>query len=475
MNELLEFFDTVLWSSILIYLLLGTGIYLSIRLDFIQLRRFRHIFSRTLFQARRDPRGLSVWSALCLSLSSRIGTGNLTGVAIALTLGGPGAIFWMWIIAMFSMATAMIENTLAQIYKGTGVKGKFCGGPADYMEKGLGMRWMGILFSFLIVMSCGFVFIALQANSIKQASVYLLQTPALTTACILTTLTGLLIFGGIRAITLMSKWLVPFIALGYLLLAIWVIGHNVQKLPQVFALVFRSAFGLQEAVSGALAFGVTQAVTQGMQRGVFASEAGVGSSPNAAAMAAVSHPAELGFNQMLAVFIDTVVICTATALIILTSGALNHPDAPLGISLLQQSISPVTAGWSNTLLAVLVSTFAFTSIAANYAYAENNLGFAQRSSPSQLLIFRLLVIAMVFCGCLMQLEILWKLADIFMALMALLNLTALLLLSGIAVKVVKDYERQQRMGKIPVFNPDHFPELRGQLEQGIWDKKTSQS
>lgn len=474
MNELLEFFDTVLWSSILIYLLLGTGIYLTVRLGFIQFRRFRHIFSRTLFKHHPDPRGSTVWSALCLSLSSRIGTGNLTGVAIALTLGGPGAIFWMWVIAMFSMATAMIENTLAQIYKGTGLKGTFRGGPADYMEKGLGMRWMGILFSFLIVISCGFIFIALQANAIAQASFHLLHTPTLVTACVLAALTALLIFGGIRGITRLAKGLLPFIVLGYLLLAIWVIGHNVEKLPLVLALVLKSAFGLQEAASGALAYGVTQAVTQGMQRGVFASEAGVGSSPNAAAMASVSHPAALGFNQMLAVFIDTVVICTATALIILTSGALENPDAPDGISLLHQAISPAMSGWSNFVLALLVFSFAFTSISGNYAYAENNLGYVRSASPAKLLIFRLLVIVMVFCGCLMELQILWKLADIFMALMALLNLTAVLLLSGIAVNVVKDYERQQRMGKIPVFNPTHFPELRGQLEQGVWDKNPHQ-
>lgn len=473
MNDLLDFFDTILWSSILIYLLFGTGIYLTIRLSFIQFRRFRHLFSPALFKPGRDPRGMSAWGTLCLSLSSRIGTGNLTGVAIAITLGGPGAIFWMWVIAVFSMATALIENTLAQIYKGVGERGKFRGGPADYMEKGLGMRWMGILFSFLMVVSCGFVFSALQANSIAQASFHLLHVPHLTTAAILATMTALLIFGGIRSVIWLSKWMVPLMACAYLLLAVWVIGHNIEKLPQVIALVFRSAFGLQEAASGALAYGITQAITQGMQRGVFASEAGVGSSPNAAAMASVSHPATMGFNQMFAVFIDTVVICTATALIVLTSGVLDHPDAPFGIRLLQQAITPATGGWSHIALAVLVFSFAFTSISGNYAYAENNLSFVHRAAPYKLLIFRLMVIGMVFCGCLMELHIVWKLADIFMALMAILNLTALLLLSGVAVKVVKDYERQQRMGKIPVFNPDHFPELRDQLEPGIWDKKPS--
>lgn len=473
MNDLLEFFDTILWSTILIYLLFGSGIYLTFRLGFIQFRRFGHLFSPSLFKRNADPRGTSPWRVLCLSMASRMGTGNLTGVTIAIALGGPGAIFWMWIITLFSMATALIENTLAQIYKGTSARNKFRGGPADYMEKGLGMRWMGILFSLLMVISCGFIFSALQANSIAQASFHLLHVPPLTTACILAALVALLIFGGIRAVTWLSKWMIPLMAIAWLLLAVWVIGHHVEKLPQVFALIFKSAFGLQEAASGALAYGVTQAITQGMQRGAFASEAGVGSSPNVAAMAAVSHPAASGFNQMLAVFIDTVVICTATALIILTSGALDIPGAPTGIRLLRLAIDPTLPEWSSVILAMLVCAFAFTSIAGNYVYAENNLSFVHSAAPVKLLIFRLLVIAMVFGGCLMELQMLWKLADIFMALMAILNLTALLLLSGIAVKVVKDYERQRRMGKTPVFNPDHFPELRGQLEPGVWDKTSS--
>jgi AGCS family alanine or glycine:cation symporter len=471
MNDLLDFFDTILWSSILIYLLFGTGIYLTFRLGLIPLRRFAHLFSLSHFASNHDPRGVSPWRILCLSLASRIGTGNLTGVAIAITLGGPGAVFWMWVIGVFSMATALIENTLAQIYKGIGTRGKFRGGPADYMEKGLGMRWMGVLFSLLMVLSCGFIFSALQANSIAQASFHLLHVPVLTTAFILASLVALMIFGGIRAIVWLSSWLIPLMAFAFLLLALWVIGHHIEQLPRVLMLVFKSAFGLQEAASGALAYGVTQAITQGMQRGAFASETGVGSSPNAAAMASVSHPAAMGFNQMLAVFIDTVVICTATALIVLTSGVLDNPDAPSGIRLIREAISPSMPGWSHIVLAVLVFSFAFTSIAGNYVYAENNLSFVHRAAPVKLLIFRLLVIAMVFCGCLMELQLLWKLADIFMALMAILNLTALLLLSGVAVKVVKDYDRQRRMGKTPVFNPDHYPELRGQLDPGIWDKR----
>ena len=407
MNDLLDFFDTIIWSSILIYLLCGTGIYLTFRLGFIQFRQFTHLFSRTLYKRQSPTRGISPWRVLCLSLASRIGTGNLTGVAIAITLGGPGAIFWMWIIAVFSMATAMIENTLAQIYKGNAGQETFRGGPAYYMEKGLGMRWMGILFSFLMVLSCGFIFSALQANSITQASFHLLHVPILTTACILSVLVAGLIFGGMRAITWLTKWLVPLMAFAYILLAIWVIGHHIEKLPQVLLLVFKSAFGLQQAASGALAYGVTQAITQGMQRGAFASEAGVGSSPNAAAMAGVSHPAIPGFHQMFAVLVDTMVICTATALIILVSGSLNQPDAQFGIRLIQQSIMPVTGEWSTRILAILVFSFAFTSIAGNYAYAENNLRFVHHSSPIKLLIFRLLVIAMAFCGCLMVLQILW--------------------------------------------------------------------
>jgi len=475
MTELLDFFDNILWGSILIYLLLGTGIYFSLRTRFIQFRHFGHIFSSHWYKRNSaDPRGISTFQALCISLAARIGTGNVAGVAFAIIAGGPGAIFWMWVIALISMVTSLFENTLAQLYKSRDANGRFRGGPADYMEKGLGMRWMGVLFSLLLVISFGLIFNALQANAIAQVAAVSFNGDPHYIAIGLVFLTAMTISGGLKRFSRLSQWMVPLMVLGYLLLAAWVIIHNIERLPQVFVLIFKSAFGLQEVASGAIGFGVTQALTQGVQRGLFSNEAGMGSSPNAAALAAPSpmHPAAVGFSQMLGVFIDTMVICSATALIILSSGLLDVPDQQLtGIALIQQAVSAVTGGGlGHYLIAAFVFIFAFSSISANYVYAENNLVFLQSGEKAKLYVFRLLVLGMVAFGCFADLPLVWKMADISMALMTITNLTALLLLSGVAMAVIKDYERQRRMGKTPVFNPEHFPEFRQQLTPNVWSK-----
>ncbi|TPG62033.1 alanine/glycine:cation symporter family protein [Ewingella americana] len=475
MTEMLDFFDNILWGSILIYLLLGTGIYLSLRTRFIQFRQFGHIFSISLLKTSPDPRGISTFQALCISLAARIGTGNLSGVALALTAGGPGAIFWMWLIALIGMVTSLFENTLAQVYKSRDINGRFRGGPADYMARGLGMRWMGVFFSLLLVLTFGLIFNALQANAIAQAATLAFNADPLYIVTGLLALTATIIFGGLKSFSRLSQWVVPLMVMAYLILAVWVILHNIERLPQVFVLVFKSAFGLQEVASGAIGYGVMQALTQGVQRGLFSNEAGMGSSPNAAALAAPvpSHPAAVGFSQMLGVFIDTIVICSATALIILTSGLLDAPGQKLeGIALLQGAISAATGSVGHLLVAAFVFIFAFSSITANYVYAENNLMFLHSGDRAKLFVFRLLVLGMVAFGCLAELPLVWKMADIAMALMTITNLTALLLLSGLALKVIKDYERQREMGKIPVFNPEHFPEIRQQLEPGVWGKKT---
>lgn len=477
MTEMLDFFDNILWGSILIYLLLGTGIYFSLRTRFIQLRQFGHIFSSSLLKTSSDTRGISTFQALCISLAARIGTGNLAGVALALSAGGPGAIFWMWAIALIGMATALFENTLAQLYKNHDTQGRFRGGPADYMTRGLGMRWMGVFFSILLVLSFGLIFNALQANAIAQAAAVSFNADEHVILAVLLVLTTATVFGGLKTFSLISQWLVPLMVVAWLLLAVWVIAHNIERLPQVFVLIFKNAFGWQEAASGAVGYGIMQALTQGVQRGLFSNEAGMGSSPNAAALAAPipSHPAAVGFSQMLGIFIDTIVICTATALIILSSGLLDAPDQKLeGIALLQAAVSSATGVPGHLLVAAFVFVFAFSSIAANYVYAENNLMFLHSGEHAKLFVFRLLVLAMVAFGCLAELPLVWKMADIAMALMTITNLTALLLLSDVAMKVIKDYERQRKMGKTPVFNPDHFPEIRQQLKPGIWQKRPSQ-
>lgn len=344
----MNFINNILWGSVLIYLLLGTGIYFTLRTRFIQLRHFSHMFSVLKNSNKSDSAGISSFQALCTTLAARVGTGNLTGVAIALTAGGPGAIFWMWVVAFIGMATSFVESSLAQLYKTKDDNGNYRGGPAYYMEKGLGMRWMGVLFSIFLIIAFGLVFNAVQANSIAQASAVAFHLQPLHVGIGLVLLSGVVIFGGIRSIAKVAELVVPLMAGAYLLLALWVIGHNIEHMPAILTLIFKSAFGLQEAAAGAVGYGISRAMTQGVQRGLFSNEAGMGSAPNAAASASPypPHPASQGYVQMLGVFIDTIVICSATAAIILSSGILDQPtDSISGIDLTQRALSTAVGSW----------------------------------------------------------------------------------------------------------------------------------
>ncbi|MGL4959289.1 MAG: alanine/glycine:cation symporter family protein, partial [Plesiomonas sp.] len=285
MNALISFINDLLWGSVLIYFLLGAGIYFTLRLGFLQVRHFGHMFSILRRSRRSDSSGISSFQALCTSLAARVGTGNLAGVAVALTLGGPGAIFWMWLVAFIGMATAFVESTLAQLYKTKDEQGNYRGGPAYYMEKGLGMRRMGMLFSVFLIIAFGLVFNAVQSNSIAQAMHVAFGIPQIAVGAGLVVLTAIIIFGGIRTIARVAELVVPVMALVYLLLALYVVGINIEKLPDVIMLIIRSAFGWEEAAAGALAYTISQAMINGVKRGLFSNEAGMGSAPNAAAAA----------------------------------------------------------------------------------------------------------------------------------------------------------------------------------------------
>jgi alanine or glycine:cation symporter, AGCS family len=476
-TDLINFINNILWGSVLIYLLLGTGIYFTLRTRFIQLRHFGHMFSVLKNSNKSDSSGISSFQALCTTLAARVGTGNLTGVAIALTAGGPGAIFWMWVVAFIGMGTSFIESTLAQLYKTRDDRGNYRGGPAYYMEKGLGMRWMGVLFSIFLIIAFGLVFNAVQANSIAQASAVAFDFNPLYVGIGLVILSGIVIFGGIRSIARVAELVVPIMAIAYLLLAFWIIAQHIEQIPAIFTLVVKSAFGLQEAAAGAVGYGISQAMTHGVQRGLFSNEAGMGSAPNAAASAAPypPHPASQGYVQMLGVFIDTIVICSATAAIILASGALDNPTAGIsGIELTQRALSSAVGSWGSPFVAIAIFFFAFTSIIANYAYAENNLIFLEHNHPARLLVFRCVALGMVMFGALAELPMVWKMADTAMALMAITNLTAILLLSRVALKLARDYNQQRALGKLPTFDPQHYPELKSQLEPGVWDNDKPQ-
>lgn len=472
MTDLINLMNDLLWGSILVYLLVGVGIYFTVRLGFIQFRHFGHMFSVLKNSRKADKAGISSFQALCTSLAARVGTGNMAGVAVALTAGGPGAIFWMWLIAMLGMATSFAESTLAQLYKTKDDDGNYRGGPAYYMEKGLGMRWMGVLFSVFLIIAFGLVFNAVQANSIANAMHNAFGWDDTYVGIVVVLLSSIVIFGGIKRIARVAELIVPVMALAYLLLAMFVMVINIEKLPAVLTLIFKSAFGLQEAAAGGLGYAIAQAMINGIKRGLFSNEAGMGSAPNAAASATPypPHPASQGYVQMLGVFMDTIVICSATVAIILMSGEYVPHGEITGIELTQTALSSQVGDWGSIFVAVAIFFFAFTSIIANYSYAETNLIFLEHNHKAGLGIFRIIVLGMVMFGAVASLPVVWSLADVSMGLMAIVNLIAILLLSGIVIKLAKDYNRQLGEGKVPTFDSNDFPELKSQLEDGIWDQ-----
>ncbi len=471
MTDVINLMNDLLWGSILVYLLVGVGIYFTVRLGFIQFRHFGHMFSVLKNSRKADTAGISSFQALCTSLAARVGTGNMAGVAVALTAGGPGAIFWMWLIAMLGMATSFAESTLAQLYKTKDDDGNYRGGPAYYMEKGLGMRWMGVLFSIFLIIAFGLVFNAVQANAIANAMNTAFGFDPMIVGVVIVLISAFVIFGGVRKIARTAELIVPVMALAYLVLAFVVMFMNIEKVPDVIAYIFKSAFGFQEAAAGGLGYAIAQAMIQGIKRGLFSNEAGMGSAPNAAASATPypPHPASQGYVQMLGVFTDTIVICTATVAIILMSGEYVPHSEITGIELTQRALSSQVGEWGGIFVAVAIFFFAFTSIIANYSYAETNLIFLEHNHKAGLGLFRIIVLGMVMFGSVATLPMVWALADVSMGLMAIVNLIAIILLSGIVIKLAKDYNQQLKAGKVPTFDANDYPELKSQLEEGIWD------
>lgn len=469
MLTLFNSINGVLWGQILVYLLIGTGIYFTIRLGFIQFRHFLHTFTVMRSSRKSDSEGISSFQALSTSLAARVGTGNLAGVAIAITVGGPGAIFWMWLIALLGMATSFAESTLAQAYKVHDEDGSFRGGPAYYMERGLNARWMGSLFAILLIIAFGLVFNAVQANSITAALHESFNFDKMMITVALAVISGLVIFTGIRGIAKVAEKIVPSMAIAYLLVAAFVVIANITELPAIFKLIIDSAFGWQEAAGGA--FGAM--VMTGIQRGLFSNEAGMGSAANAAATASPypAHPASQGYVQMLGVFIDTIVICTATASIILLSGGLESFSGMGGIEITQRALDSQVGDWGGQFVAIALLFFAFTSVIANYSYAETNLVFLMHKNTRGIIFLRIAVLGMIVFGGLQSNDVIWALADVSMGLMAMVNLVAILLLSNEVIKLAKDYNQQLDAGKSPTFDRTKIPELDKKIEPGIWEKK----
>ena len=452
--------NDVLWSYLLVALLLGCAVWFTLRTRGVQFRMLGEMVRVLGESAGSGPRGekhVSSFQAFAVSLASRVGTGNLAGVATAIAVGGPGAVFWMWVIALLGASSAFVESTLAQLYKRKG-RDSYIGGPAYYMERGLGKRWMGVLFAVLISVTFGFAFNSVQSNTICAAWEGAFGFAHHWVGAGLALLTLLVIFGGIHRIARVSGVVVPVMALGYIVLALGVVLFNFRRLPEVVELIVANAFGWEQAMGG----GAGAALMQGIKRGLFSNEAGMGSAPNVAATAHVSHPVKQGLIQTLGVFTDTLVICTCTAFIILFGGV---PDASLsGIRLTQAALVGEIGPAGSVFVAVAIFLFAFSSIIGNYYYGEANVRFITRR-PWVLTLYRVLVGAMVLFGALATLDLAWSLADITMAFMTLINLVAIVLLGRQAFLLLADYVGQRRRGiKNPVYTRDRIPSLEDKAE-----------
>lgn len=465
LNNLIVNVNDFLWTYILIAMLIVIGLYFSFKTKFVQFTNIKEMFRLLGDSGGNDKHSISSFQAFCISTASRVGTGNLAGIATALAIGGPGAIFWMWLIALIGAASSFIESTLAQIYK---VKdnGSFRGGPAYYMEKGLKKRWMGTLFSVLIIIAFGLVFNSVQSNTIAHAFNESFGLNTTLVGVIITILTLFVIFGGVHRVAKVSSVLVPIMAIAYILVALFVVFKNFNEIPGVIKLIFQNAFGFEQALGGTLG----AALMQGIKRGLFSNEAGMGSAPNAAATATVSHPVKQGFIQTLGVFTDTIIICSCTAFIIILSGV-PLDGSVKGIALTQQALSSQVGSWGGIFISICILFFAFSSIIGNYYYGETNIQFITKN-PAYLYIYRFAVGAMVLFGSIASMDIVWNLADVFMALMAITNLIAIILLSNIAFKALTDYKKQKKAGiKEPIFYASSIPELGDEVSEWQDDNK----
>ncbi|WP_170425159.1 alanine/glycine:cation symporter family protein [Ruegeria arenilitoris] len=469
MDFFVDGLNGILWNYVLVYGLLGAGLYFTIRLGAPQFRHFGEMLRVITAAPSTDKRGITPFQALTVSLASRVGTGNLAGVAVALTLGGPGAIFWMWMVALVGMATAYSESTLAQLYKVTTKNGDFRGGPAFYISKGLNAPWAGALFSVCLILSFGLIFVAVQSNSIAEALNGAFGIEKLWVGVAVAAGAAIVIFGGIKAIARVAEILVPFMAGGYLLIAVIVMVLNITEVPGLLWLIVSSALGLQEAAGG-VAGGVMAAMLNGIKRGLFSNEAGMGSAPNIAAVATPSphHPSSQGLVQAFGCFVDTILVCTATALLILLSGVIDGEIT--GMQLTQNALDVHLGPVGTYFIAIAIIFFAFTSILGNYSYAENAMVFLGLEGKAAITALRAACLAMVVWGALQTVTTVFNFADAAMGLMAVINLTAILLLSGTVYRLTKDYFAQRKAGQEPTFVLEDFEGATKGVSSKIWNE-----
>jgi len=469
-----EFFDDLagyagiaqdqLWTWVMAPLVVLVGVYLTVRSGFVQFRwipeMFRTITDRSPLDGEGRPQSISAFQAFTLSAASRVGVGNIAGVGTAIAIGGPGAIFWMWLMAFIGGATSLVESSLAQLFKVRDPERAFRGGPAYYIERGLGSRKAAIVFSVMLILCFPFAFNSLQANTLATTIVAVADDSAagwlpFVIGAGVATLTALVIFGGIHRIASVSQTAIPVVAFAYLMIGIIIVGMNAEHLPAATASIFTEAWGTTQVAGATLGI----IIMTGVKRGMFSNEAGMGSVPNASATAAVTHPVKQGLVQTLGVYFDTWLVCSITAFIILVS-APDLTAAPVGIYLTQTALADALGSWTGILLAVIIFLLAFTSVLGNYYYGESNLRYITKNRfavPT----LRVCVLLVVFLGSIAGADLIWNLADGIMGLMAFVNLIAITLLSPIAMRLIKDYTRQRREGKDPVFTRNLMPDVTG--------------
>ena len=472
LNELITMVNDAIWGYVLIFVLVGCGVWFTIKTRFVQFRMVGEMFrlltdsavNTVEEQVKEQQRGetskhISSFQAFAVSVATRVGTGNLAGVASAIAIGGPGAVFWMWLIALIGSATAFVESTLAQLYKQKH-KDSFIGGPAYYIQKGLKQRWMAITFAILITCQFGLSNNSIQANTICGAMQEAFGWSPLWVGLFLAILALFIVFGGIQRIAQVSAVLVPVMAVGYLLLAIVIIIMNIGLIPDVFKIIVEDAFGIQQIAGG----GIGATIINGVKRGLFSNEAGEGSAPNVAATASVSHPVKQGLIQALGVFTDTLLVCSCTSFIILISGLYKVPELN-GIALTQTALQSEVGAMGPIFIAVAILLFAFSSIIGNYYYGEANIRFITPNN-TVMTIYRICSAGlMVIFGAMASFELVWNIVDFFMAFLTACNLIAIVILGRYAFRLLDDYRQQKRKGiKEPVFHRSQLPEIEDEIE-----------
>ncbi len=477
MEKIISSINDIIWSNALIFLCIAAGIYFSVVTGFLQVRYLREMW-RLLFHGKSSAQGVSPFQAFAIAISGRVGTGNIAGVATAIAMGGPGAVFWMWLIAFLGAASAYAEATLGQIYKQV-KDGQFRGGPAFYIEKGMGKRWYAVLFSIVTILSMTFFLPGVQSNSIAVSSYNAFDIPVWVTGLVITGLLALIIFGGVKRIGKVAEVVVPFMAGAYILMALVIIALNITEVPSVLALIVKSAFGLEEAFAGV--FGM--AVSWGVKRGIYSNEAGQGTAPHAAAAAESEHPAQQGLVQAFSVYVDTWFVCTATALMILFTGQYNvvSPDggfiienikgAAIGAEYTQLAVSSHFPRLGAGFVAVALLFFAFTTIMAYYFIAEANISYLVKKKNSRLLVtvLRVLILLSTFYGAIKTAELAWMLGDIGVGAMAWLNIIAIIILRKPALRALADYGRKKKAGTTMSFNPTEL----GIKNADFWEDKAA--